>query len=162
LAVAILPIGCRRYLPGTSMQRLLWYYLAPLLPLLVLLLSHFQFAYGGANRNWLQLYVAALTVPLMAVLVWLSMTVDRKFDPESLQCLRRQRSLMCLGRPQQLAFSAELWVTAESPNRTIALIGDSLSTVFYVGLPPAMFCRLWRAWKINWFLALPSKKQINP
>jgi len=157
--LAIVSIGSRRYIPGASRQRLLWYYLAPLLPLLVLLLSHFQFAYGGANRNWLQLYVAALTVPLMAILLWLSMTIDRKFDRESLQCLRRQRRHRCFGPPRQSVFDPELAVTAEPSNRTIALIGDSLSTTFHVGWPPAMFWRLWRGWRTNWFLRLPSENQ---
>jgi hypothetical protein len=111
--LAILPISCRRYLPGTSKERLSWYYFAPFPPLLVLLLSYFQFAYRGANRNWLQLYVAALTMPLMAILLWLSMIVDRKFDAESVQCLRRQRSRTCLD-PSNNHPSTPRWASRRS------------------------------------------------
>jgi hypothetical protein len=45
--------------------------------------------------------------------------------------------------------------------KTIALIGDSLSTAFHIGSPAATFFRLWRAWRPNWFLALPSENQVD-
>jgi len=79
--LATLSIGCRRYLRSTKMW-LYWYYLLPMIPLTILIASHLQFAYGGDNRNWLQLYVAAGGAFLMALLLWLSIIVDRNSEIE--------------------------------------------------------------------------------
>ena len=90
--LAIVPIGCRRYLRIGLRRSLLWYYVSPLAPLIILLITHVQFAYGGAHRNWAQLYVAAATIPLIMFFLWLSAAVDRRSSPASLQCLSGQRT----------------------------------------------------------------------
>ena len=145
---AVVSIGCRRYL-SHGRGSLLSYYLVPLLPLAVVLASHIQFAYAGKNPNWLQLYVGVVTWPIVAFLLWLSVAIDRGAYVESLQCLGRQR---------QRAYHPD-WLIAQNgatgaEEKTISLIGDSLSTSFYVGWPPAMVFRSWLRWQPNWFLGL--------
>jgi hypothetical protein len=153
-ALAIVSIGCRRYLTTTEKQRLLSYYLFPLVPLTFLLISHFLFAYGGANRNWFQLYVAVVTLPFTALLLWLSARFDRAY-PGALQCLRRVRQLSLLGPIDRLPLRNGSG-SKNGRERMVALIGDSLSTTFQVSSYVQMLVHLPRVWKINWFLCLPT------
>jgi lysophospholipase L1-like esterase len=150
--IAITFIGCRRYLRQLSSRFLLVYYALPLVPIVFLIASHIQFAYGGSNRNYIEVYIAFMTIPLVAILLWMSVIVDREVDPASVQCLRRQRRLAdpgSLGRTTQYADSVEA-------SGTISLIGDSLSTGFYVGALLGMLSRMWRAWKDTWFIGVPN------
>lgn len=150
--LAIAFIGCRRYLRQSSRRFLLAYYALPLLPLALMIASHIQFAYGGSNRNFIQLYIAFMTIPLTAVLLWISVRVDMVVDPASVQCLMRQRRLTDAG--------SSGWTTRPADSvevyRTISLIGDSLSTGFYVGSLPGMFMRMWRSWRGSWFVSVPD------
>jgi hypothetical protein len=155
--LAILSIGCRRYLRGLSIHWLALYYVLPIAPLAVLLVSHLQFAYGGENRNWLQLYVAVVMIPFMAFLLWLSVAVDRKSYLDSVECLRRQRYRRYHGPTDRLVPRVRL----QTSERTISLIGDSLSTAFCVTSPPAMLFRMWRRWQPNWFLGLGQHENLN-
>jgi lysophospholipase L1-like esterase len=142
-------IGCRRYLRRLSRRFFLLYYLLPLIPIALLIVSHLQFVYGGSNRNYIQLYIAFMTIPLVAILLWVSVVVDSKVDPDSVACLRRQRRLekrRSIHDDDDLRF------------KTMALLGDSLSTRFYVGSLPGMLLRMWRAWKGTWFAAAPADK----
>lgn len=150
--IAITFIGCRRYLRQTSERFLRLYYGLPLLPLLLLITSHYRFAYGGGNRNWIQLYIAFTTVPLVGILLWLALSIDRGIDPASVQCLRRQRRLACPGPPVRTT----MYASCAGAPRTVALVGDSLSTGFYVGAIPGMVSRMWRAWKGTWFAGAPG------
>lgn len=87
--LAVVSIGCRRYL--SENRRLRGYYLAPLIPMIILLASHVQFAWGGEHRNWIQPYVAVATVPLMMFLLWRSAVVDARVAPGTLHCLKRRQ-----------------------------------------------------------------------
>ena len=89
--LAIVSIGCRRYFTTRHKRRLVWYYVLPLGPLIFLGVAHFLFAYGGPHRNTYQLYVVAVSVALMAFLLWLSAKIDSTSYPETLQCLRHMR-----------------------------------------------------------------------
>jgi hypothetical protein len=130
-----------------------------LVPLTFLLISHFLFAYGGGNRDWFQLYVAVVTLPLTALLLWLSARFDRGY-PGSLQCLRRARRLTLLGPIDRLPLQYNSG-SKGNEERMIALIGDSLSTAFHVGSYAQMLVRMPRAWKGNWFLSLPLSEPGN-
>jgi hypothetical protein len=141
--LAIPPIALRRYLQKKSDRWLIWYYLSPILPLMILLSSHVQFAYGGENRNWLQLYIAVVTIPLMALLMWLSAVVDRTSYPDSVGCLRRRHQVIYKERS-----------IIDLDERTISLIGDRLSTSFHLSSSLAMLFLSWVAWKRNWFVKL--------
>jgi len=159
--MAIVSIGCRRYLSTPTSRRLFGYYTLPLVPLGVLIVSHFQFAFGGGNGNWLQLYVAAATTPFMAFLLWLSVVIDQSSYPESLWCLRRMRQTKApvVLKPMQHGRR----IVVEAAERTISMIGDSLSTAFHVGSPLGMFYRMWRGWRISWFFALnaPDENKVS-
>jgi lysophospholipase L1-like esterase len=150
--IAITFIGCRRYWRQPSRRFLPLYYGLPILPLVLLAASHYRFAYEGPNKNWIQLYIAFTTIPLVGLLLWLAVSVDKEVDPASVRCLRRRRRLTCLGPPSRTIQSAD---SAEGSG-TIALIGDSLSTGFYVGSLPGMLSRMWRAWKGTWFVDAPG------
>ena len=79
-----------------------------------------------------------------------------------MHCLRRQHLLtyfQSIERPKPL-FGSE--PKGEVAGRTISLIRDSLSTAFHISSPPAMLVRMWREWKRNWFLNLPSEKEVPP
>jgi hypothetical protein len=89
--LAIVSIGGRRYFTTRHKRRLVWYYVLPLGPLIFLGVAHFLFAYGGPHRNTYQLYVVAVSVALMAFLLWLSAKIDSTSYPETLQCLRHMR-----------------------------------------------------------------------
>jgi hypothetical protein len=153
--LALVSIGCRRYLNTKQRRRLLGYYILPTVPLAFLLISHFLFAYGGPNRNSFQLYVAVVSTPLLAFLLWLSAKIDSTSYPETLQCLRRLHQVTLLSPIDR--FSPE----ADGTERTIALIGDSLSTGFHVSSVPQMLVRMRRGWKTNWFLTLPADGQVG-
>jgi lysophospholipase L1-like esterase len=156
--MAIASIGCRRYLSKRSKRRLFWYYAVPVVPLLILVVSHWQFAFGGGNRNSLQLYVAAASVPCMAFLLWLSAVIDRSSYPESLWCLRRMRQLKVPGALGPMQHGRR--TAAEDAERTISLIGDSLSTAFHVGSWLGMLYRMWRGWRMSWFFTLNNKPSV--
>ena len=153
--------GFRRYLRSGSQRWLYWYYLLPLIPLFFLLSSHLMFAYGGENRNWLQLYVAVITIPLLMFLRWLPAAVDKASNPESVQCLRRQHQLTHSVPIEQSTLWRGPGPTGEVGERTISLIGDSLSTGFHVSSSPAMLLRMWGEWKRNWFLNLPPENEVH-
>jgi len=160
--LAIVSFGYRRYLRTGSHRWLYWYYLLPLVPLFFLLSSHVLFAYGGHNRNWIHLYVAAVTIPLLLLLRWLPAAVDKTVYPESVHCLRRQHLLTyfpSLERPTPWHGPEP---KGEVERRTISLIGDSLSTAFHISSPPAMLVRTWGEWKRNWFLNLPREQKVHP
>lgn len=129
---------------------------------LFLVVSHAQFAYGGPNRNWLEIYIALPTIPLAASLMWLSVVVDRAIAPESGSCLRRQHQCVYPRSSGRVARSVRLQVGRKGGERTISLIGDSRSTSFHMSSPVAMAWRIRRSWKINWFLSLPSEKESAP
>lgn len=160
--IAITSIGCRRYLRPRSTRWLFWYYALPFGLAMFLLVSHVQFAYGGPNRNWLQVYIALATIPLAAFLMWLSMVVDRVAAPESVSCLRRQHQFVYPRSSTRVARSSRVRFVRNEGERTISLIGDSLSTSFHVSSPLAMVWRIRRSWKINWFLSLPFDNGIVP
>jgi hypothetical protein len=160
-ALAIASIGSRRYLSTSQRQRLLAYYLSPLVPLTFILISHFLFAYGGDNRNWFQLYVAIVMLPLTAFLLWLSAKFDIASYPESLQCLRRAHQVTLSGPIDRLPLRHSSGSRGSGHGRTIALIGDSLSTGFHVSSFLAMRVRMRRAWMTNWFLTLPANVQVG-
>jgi hypothetical protein len=159
--LALVSIGCRRYLSTRQRRRLLWYYVLPLAPLSFLLISHVLFAYGGPNRNLFQLYVAAVSIPLMAFLLWLSAKIDIRTYTETLQCLRRLRQVTLLNPVDRLLLQRGLGSTGTGTERTIALIGDSLSTAFHVSSLPQMLVRMRRGWKTNWFVTLPADNQVG-
>jgi len=146
--IAIVFIGCRRYLRDLSSRFLPIYYGPPLVLLVILVVSHFQFAYGGSNRNYMQLYIPAVTIIWLAILLWVSVLIDTKVDPASVECLRRQRRLVNPG-PPRMGHQHRNSPTVP----TMALIADSLSTGFYVGSVPEMLPRMWRAWKGTWFVS---------
>jgi lysophospholipase L1-like esterase len=148
--IAIAFIGCRRYLRQPSSQFLSLYYVLPLLPIVFLIFSHIQFAYGGSNRNYIQLYIAFMTIPLVAILLWRSVIADREADPGSVHCLRRQRRLVSPDSPDRTT----QYVDSLEVSSSVSLIGDSLSTAFYVGSFPGMLSRTWRAWKGTWFVGV--------
>lgn len=154
-ALALVSIGCRRYLSKRQKPLLFWYYVLPLVPLAFLIWSHVQFALGGSNRNIFQIYVSVASIPLFAFLLWLSAKIDRTSDIESLQCLRRARELRLRGSLDPLRHKPK---SAARTERTVALIGDSLSTAFFVGSLPPMLLRMWRGWRTNWFLSLRIEK----
>ncbi|MBH5396396.1 hypothetical protein HZZ13_01010 [Bradyrhizobium sp. CNPSo 4010] len=89
--LAIVSIGCRRYFTTRYKRRLIWYYVLPLAPLISLGVANFLFAYGGPHRNTYQLYVVAVSITLMAFLLWLSVKIDSTSHPETLRCLRLRR-----------------------------------------------------------------------
>jgi hypothetical protein len=155
-ALAMVCIGCRRYVAASQARCLAGYYMLPLAPLAFLLVSHFLFAYAGPNWNLYQPYVAVVTIPLMAFLLWLSAKIDITSFAETLQCLRRKREVKLLGPIERSP------LRLDGPERTIALIGDSLSTGFHVGPALHMIVRSWCAWKTNWFLTLPPGGQAEP
>jgi GDSL-like Lipase/Acylhydrolase len=154
--LAMVSIGCRRYFATRQVRRLVWYYVFPLVPLILLLVSDFLFAYGGPHRNWYQLYVAAVSVLLMAFLLWLSAKIDSTSYPETLECLRRLRQVTLSGPIDRLPLRHS---QGDGPDRRIALIGDSLSMAFHVSSFPQMLVRSRRGWKTNWFLTLPPHDQ---
>lgn len=148
--VSMALIGYRRYVRRLFRRFLLSYYLLPLIPIAILIVSHLQFAYGGSNRNFMQLYIASMTIPLCGILLLLSVIVDRRVDPASVQCLRRVR---------RLEDGGPLFPPTHNGNRkfrTISLIADSLGTRFYLGSLPGTFFRTWGAWKGTWFAADPD------
>jgi lysophospholipase L1-like esterase len=153
-ALAMVCIGCRRYFATSQAARLILYYLLPVVPLSFLLVSHLLFAYAGPHRNFYQPWVPVFTMLLMGFFLWLSAKIDITRYAETLQCLRRQRAVTFVGPMERAP------LRRDGPDRTIALIGDSLSTGFHVGSVPNMIVRLWSAWKTNWFLILPS--QVRP
>ena len=156
--LAVVAVGCRRYLPVAPGRRLLWYYAAPIVPLLVLLASHIQFLYGGGNYNWVQLFVASFMIPIMAFFLWLSALADESGFPADIECLRRQRYRLYPGPIER----APLLDALGTRERRVALIGDSLSTNFHVASQPTMILQMWRAWKTNWFLGDIYGKEPNP
>jgi hypothetical protein len=156
--LALLSIGCRRYLATRQERRLAWYYLLPLVPLVFLGVSHFLFAYGGPHKNIYQLYVATVSVLLMAFLLWLSAKIDKTSFPETLYCLRWLRQVTLSGTIQGSSLSHSPGSGGDS-DRTIVLIGDSLSTTFHASSLPQMLVRARRGWKTNWFLTLPLNQR---
>jgi lysophospholipase L1-like esterase len=150
-ALALLSIGSRRYMTSDARRGLLWYYLTPFLPFALLSASHLQFAYGGPNRNSFQTYVALVAPCLSAFLLWLAARVDAVAAPGSLHCLRR-RCITHTGNLRTRDPSELSDGTAPESTRRIALIGDSLSTTFYVGRPFDSVMRAWLAWQPNWFV----------
>jgi len=150
--IAITFIGCRRYWQQPSRRFLSFYYVLPVLPLLLLIASHYRFAYGGGNKNYIQLCIAFMTIPLVAILLWMSVAVDKEVDPASVQRLRRRRRLLYSGQHDGATQSAD----SVDGYKTISLIGDSLSTAFYVSSLPGMLSRMWRAWKGTWFIGTPG------
>jgi hypothetical protein len=160
--LAMTSIGCRRYLATRQKRRLLGYYLLPLVPLAFIVFSHVLFAYGGQHRNWFQLYVAVVSIVLMAALLWLSSKIDKGSYPETLQCLRRLRQVTLSAPIERLPLSRDRSESAaDAQERTIALIGDSLSMQFHLSSLPQMLVRMRRGWKTNWFLTLPVEDQVN-
>jgi hypothetical protein len=157
--LALVSIGCRRYLSTRQSGRLLWYYALPLIPLILLLISHVLFAYGGPNRNLFQLYVAIASIPLLAFLLWLSARIDDTSYTQTLQSLRRFRQVTLSDPVDQLLLRRGLGSAGAGNERTIALIGDSLSTAFHVSSLPQMLFRMRRGWKTNWFVTLPADDQ---
>jgi hypothetical protein len=141
--LAIPPIAIRRYVRNKSDRWLSWYYLSPILPLAILVASHIQFVYGGENRNWLHFYIAAVTIPLIALLLWLSVVADTASYPDSVSCLRRRHQVAHKARP-----------AIDADGRTISLIGESLSTSFHVSSLPSMVLLCWTGWKESWFMKL--------
>ena len=91
--LALLSIGARRYIGRKGRERL-WFYHAPLPPLLLLWLSHVQFAYGGPNYNWFQIYIAAAAPVMLGFLLWMSAAVDKSVSPTDLVCLQRRATIV--------------------------------------------------------------------
>src|SRR5262249_55360778 len=89
----------------------------------------------------------------MAFLLWLSARIDKTSYPETLQCLRRMRQVTLAGPIER---SPLLGIRESKSDRTIALIGDSLSTAFHVSSLPQMLVRTRRGWKTNWLFTLPA------
>jgi hypothetical protein len=159
--LALVSVGSRRYLSTRQKRRLLWYYVLPLAPLSFLLISHVLFAYGGPNRNYFQLYVAAVSIPLMAVLLWLSAKIDKTSYTETLQCLTRLRQVTLSDPIDRLLVRHGFGSADAGTGRTIALIGDSLSTAFHVSSLPKMLIRMRGGWKTNWFVTLPADERVG-
>jgi hypothetical protein len=159
--LAIVSFGCRRYLHTRSHRWLYWYYLLPLVPLFFLLSSHVLFAYGGDNRNWIHLYVAVVTIPLLLLLRWLAAVVDKTVYPDSVHCLRRHHLLTYFPSIERPTSWRGPEPKGEVVGRTISLIGDSLSTAFHISSPPTMLVRMWGEWKRNWFLNLPREQKVH-
>jgi hypothetical protein len=107
--LAIVSIGCRRYFTTRQKRHLMWYYVLPLGPLIFLGVANFLFAYGGPHRNTYQLYVVAVSIALMAFLLWLSVKIDSTSHPETLRCLRptRQRPLPKVDQANAIAVPAQ-------------------------------------------------------
>lgn len=150
--LAITITGIRRYMPGAVGSRRLLYYFGAMGVTTLFLLSHHQFAYGGNNRNWIQFYIAAMTPVLFAMLIWLSLVVDRTVDRSSLACLKRSRTAPLQDRDKRRT-------TVEEDLRRrvrVLLMGDSLSTGFYVGGIVPMIDRCWRRWNRSWFISHKS------
>lgn len=79
-----------------------------------------------------------------------------------MHCLRRQHLLTYFPSLERPASWRGPKPKGEVPGRTIALIGDSLSTAFHISSTPAMLLRMWVAWKRNWFLNLPQEQKVHP
>lgn len=133
-------VGARRYLSRLVHRWTYVYYGLLLVPLAILVPSHWVFAFGGENRNWIQIYIGLATPVFTGMMVWLSLVFDGK-NADGLLCLMRQ----CSVRPD-----AASDLDAGSRPRVV-LIGDSLSTLFSVGSLPAMLPRMWGAWRHSWF-----------
>jgi len=160
--LGLLSIGCRRYFPLGPRRCLFLYYVLPLAPLIFLIASHIQFAYGGANANWHQLYVAILSIPLWGSLLWLSAQIYKTSYPETLQCLLRARRTTLSGPIERSILREIEGTVGASSERAVALIGDSLSMKFHVSSLPAMIVSTKRSWKTNWFVSLPVGRQFSP
>jgi lysophospholipase L1-like esterase len=146
--LALLAIGARRYHRPDS-ARLALYYGAPFAPFIVFVLSHYQFAYGGGNRNSIQFFIAGLTVAIMSFFLWLATRVDAKVDRSTILCLRRARSIgFGPATPTLIGKHA----SSKSTLR-VGLIGDSLSTAFHVDRRWRMLLGLWANPPGSWFVA---------
>jgi lysophospholipase L1-like esterase len=142
--LAIVAVGARRYLRTSRINSVAPYYLLPLIPFAFFAVSHYQFAYGGPNRNSAQVFIAVVAVALYLALLWLSVTVDRIRAPSTLACLKRRRKM----RIRQISLETG---EAKGPELRVALIGDSLSTDFHLGRWYGIAYRLWFTSRCNWF-----------
>ena len=142
--LATVAVGARRYVRTSKMNSVAPYYLMPLIPFAFFAISHYQFAYGGPNRNSAQVFIAVVAVVLYLALIWLSVTVDRIRAPSTLACLKRRRKMRIAKHSLEAA-------EAKSTELRVALIGDSLSTDFYVARWYNIAYRLWVKWRCNWF-----------
>lgn len=149
--LAMPAIGCRRYL--RRLMPTAWlplHHLLPLVPLALLFVSHYQFAYGGQNQNWIQLYIAALTGPLTLLLLWLALIADCSQYPEGVSCLRRGRPWH---QPGKVTHSRDPAAADDGTGRALSmsLLGDSLSTGFHLGPIRTMLGQVWSSRPSGWF-----------
>lgn len=156
--LALVSAATRRYIDTRSAHWYRFYYSLPLIPLALIIASHFQFAYGGHNRNWLQVYVALVTAALMVLLHWLGIQTDQVRKPTSFSCLKRRRSVVHVRRVGVVdsSFDGGLRDAVR-----VALIGDSLSTAFHVDSGWRMMPKMWRAWNPSWFVSAPGDSSIE-
>jgi len=149
--LAMTAIGIRRYLNAEIRMLRRMYYCLPMLPLLIFILSHWQFAYGGNNPNWMQVYVAFAAIPALAYLLWLSVKVDQSAERTSLRCLLRRNDVKLAGENLGIDGLGE-----SHSHLRVVLLGDSLSTGFYVGSYPGMLYRMLFQWQGSWFVGNQS------
>ncbi len=153
--LAITIIGFRRYTNLKYKNWLTGYYLVPLLPLSLLLASHLQFVYGGINDPSIQIFTSVSVWPILFFLQWISVRIDEKQNPSSINYLRRKRMMINFGPVLNLNGK-------QNELRSIALIGDSLSTSFQVNSTFKMLVSIWRDWSNSWFInGLTSKFNIK-
>jgi hypothetical protein len=147
--LATVSVGARRYLRTARLNPIAPYYLLPLIPFAFFVVSHYQFAYGGPNRNYVQPLIAAVAVVLYLAMLWLSVTVDRLRAPSTLACLKRRRTMRISKCSQETGevMSTEL---------RVVLIGDSLSTNFHIARWHKIAYHLWFTSRCNWFDGDPS------
>ncbi|MDO5970019.1 SGNH/GDSL hydrolase family protein [Flavivirga aquimarina] len=143
--LAITIIGFRRYTRLKYKYWLTGYYLVPLVPLSLLLASHLQFVYGGKNDPAIPIFTFISTWPMVFFLTWVSVKIDEKLNPISINNLRRKRVMI---HPGPLLNSNG----TKNELRSIALIGDSLSTSFHVDSNFKMLISIWKDWGASWFV----------
>ncbi len=148
-------IGFRRFTRLRYKNWLTIYYLLPLIPLSLLLASHFQFYFGGDNNPLIQKFIFCAVWPLLFFLVWKSVNVDIRRNQRGINNLRRKRVMVHNGPQIKVKHNPYQF-------RAIALIGDSLSTSFHVDTKFNMLKSIWRDWENNWFFNEPnSSNGIN-
>jgi len=72
------------------------------------------------------------------------------------------RQVTLLDPIDRLLLRHRLGAAGSGNERTIGLIGDSLSTSFHLSSCFSMLIRMRRGWKINWFMTLPASEEVAP
>lgn len=135
--LSVLAVGARRF-ATTNISKILYTVLI-VFASGILISSHIQFAYGGNNPNWLVFFAAAFTVAF----TFLFCQIANRFDATE---------------TQDKVLESEL----RDRLMHVSVIGDSLTTNFFVSSPLAMIWRIRTGCDQSWFLDRTLSQERGP